>query len=109
MTTKTLTRLEADVKSYLDIDEHQAIELCDELTAYGINTLEEFEDAFYYRTDSWRPNEEFAEHLFTEVDCEELHPAIQGCVDWEVVWNSHYRFDFFSVTVSNNTYYFFNS
>ena len=105
----SLTRLEADVKSYLDITSAQAVALCDDFESYGIATIEEFEDAFYYRTESWRPNEEFAEHLFTEVECQELHPAIEGCIDWQVVWDSYYRFDFWSVCIDETTYYFFNS
>ena len=41
--TLTLTRLEADVKSYLSCTEAQAVALCDELEAYGIKTFEDFE------------------------------------------------------------------
>ena len=105
----SLTRLEADVKSYLNCTAAQAVALCEDFESYGITTFEEFQDAFYYRTDAWRPDEEIAEHLFNEVDGQELHPAIQGCIDWQVVWDSYYRFDFWSVCVDETTYYFFNS
>ena len=110
MTTATLTRLESDVKSYLgNVTDEQVVQICDELVDYGIETLEQFEDAFYYTTDSYRADEEFAQHLFEEIECQELHPAIQGCIDWQVVWDSHYRFDFFTINDGENTYYFFNS
>ena len=105
----SLTRLEADVKSYLNCTAAQAVALCEDFESYGITTFEEFQDAFYYRTDAWRPDEEIAEHLFNEVDGQELHPAIDGCIDWQVVWDSHYRFDFWSVCIDETTYYFFNS
>ena len=109
MTTNTLTRLEADVKSYLSCTEAQAVALCDDFESYGINTFEDFEDAFFYRTDSFRPNAEFAEFLSDEINCDEIPDHIQGCIDWETVWNSYYRYDFWSVCIDETTYYFFNS
>ena len=105
----SLTRLEADVKSYLNITSAQAVALCDEFDAYGITTAEEFEDAFFYRTDSFRPDEEFAQYLSEEINCDEIPNHIQGCIDWQIVWDSHYRFDFWSICIDETTYYFFNS
>lgn len=105
----TLTRLESDVKSYLNCTAAQAVALCDEFDAYGINTFEDFEDAFFYQTDSFRPDAEFAQFLSEEINSDEIPDHIQGCIDWDVVWNSHYRFDFWSVCVDETTYYFFNS
>ena len=108
MTTISLTRLESDVKSYLDITSAQAVALCDDFTAYGIETFEEFEDAFDYRTDAYRPNEEFAEYLYTEVLGNEIDPIIDGCIDWETVWKSAFRYDYWSVCIDETTYYFRN-
>ena len=106
--TPTLTRLEADVQSYLNCTSAQAVALCDDFEAYGINTFEDFEDAFFYQTESWRPDEEFAEFLFTELNENELDPIIEGCIDWQTVWDSAYRFDFWSVCIDETTYYFHN-
>lgn len=107
--TPSLTRLEADVKSYLSCTSAQAVALCDDFESYGINTFEDFEDKFFYQTDSFRPDAEFAEYLSQELNCDEIPDHIQGCIDWDVVWNSHYRFDFWSVCIDETTYYFFNS
>ena len=109
MTTVQLTRLENDVREYLDITPAQAVALCDEFDAYGINTFEEFEDAFYYQTESFRPDAEFAQYLSEEVNCDEVPDYIQGCIDWDVVWKSHFRFDFWSICIDETTYYFFNN
>ena len=109
MTTVSLTRLEKDVAEYLQLTPSQAVALCDELSAYGINTFEEFEDVHFYSTDSYRPDEEFAQFLSEEINCDEIPSHIQGCIDWETVWNSHYRFDFWSHNDGETTHYFFNS
>ena len=111
MTTPTLTRLESDVREYLSCTEAQAVALCDDFESYGINTFEDFEDAFFYQTDTYpgRADAEFAQYLSEEVNCDEIPDHIQGCIDWDVVWNSHYRFDFWSVCIDETTYYFFNS
>lgn len=110
MTTATLTRFESDVQSYFtDLTDAQVVKLCDELDAYGINTFEQFEDALAYTTDSgFRAQEEFAEYIYCELGCNEIDDILEGCIDWQVVWDTAYRFDFFELTDGENVYFFFN-
>ena len=111
MTTQTLTRFENDLRSYLsDLSSKDAVKLADECDAYGINTMDAFEDAFFYQTDTYpgRADAEFAQYLSEEINCDEIPDHIQGCIDWDLVWQTHYRFDFWSVVVNDVTYYFFN-
>ena len=107
-TTPSLTRLESDVREYLSITPAQAVALCDEFPAYGIETFEQFEEYFFYQTDSFRPDEEFAEFIYTEINGHEIDPIIEGCIDWSAVWNSSYRYDFWSICIDETTYYFTN-
>ena len=106
-----LTRFEMDLSDELvpHLDREDLIKLADELSNYGIDTIEQFQDAFYYRTESYRPDEEFAQYLSEEINCDEVPDYIQGCIDWQVVWDSHFCFDFWSVCIDGTTYYFFNS
>ena len=109
-TVPTLTNFERDLSDYLvGKTKAQIVAIADSCSDYGINTIEEFEDQFYYQTDSFRPDAEFAQYLSEEVSCDEIPDHIQGCIDWDVVWNSYYRFDFWSVCIDETTYYFFNS
>ena len=97
-TERGLTSFERDLNDYLvpHVDRKFIVELADELEGNGIDNIEEFEDALFYRTDHYRPDEEFAEHLYTELSGYELDPIIQGCIDWQAVWDTAYRFDFWS-------------
>ena len=111
MTTSTpvLTNFERDLSDYfVDKTRNQIVAIANSCEDYGIDRIEIFEDAFFYQTDSYRPNEEFAEFLFTELNENELDPIIEGCIDWQTVWDSAYRFDFWSVCIDETTYYFHN-
>tara|TARA_B100001094_G_scaffold206197_1_gene200079 strand:+ start:118 stop:528 length:411 start_codon:yes stop_codon:yes gene_type:complete len=75
----------------------------------GIITADNLCDALFYETDAFHAEEEFAEYLFTEFGCRDIPSEIQGCIDWQLVWNTAYRFDFSSVEFSDITYFFHNN
>ena len=68
-----------------------------ELIDYGIESVEQFEDAYagnYYSA------ADFAEHLCD--DCGYLSESnlptfISNHIDWDAVWNSELRFDYFMI------------
>ena len=68
-----------------------------ELVDCGIETVEQFQDAY---AGEYSSSAEFAEQLCD--DCGYLSESnlptwISGCIDWDHVWNSALRFDYFIV------------
>ena len=57
---------------FYDATPEEARAFMDELADYGITTGDEFRDAHFYQTDSYRAEAEFVEYLVTEIDCQEL-------------------------------------
>ena len=91
-----------------DADEYE--EFMALLDEYGITSAEQLEDALWYQSDAYTGSEcEFAEYIETEINCTEIPSHLEGCIDWQIVWDSHYRFDFFSFTYKDTTYFFHNN
>ena len=68
-----------------------------DLVSYGIESVEQFEDAYAGQYDSAA---EFTEQLCD--DCGYLSESnlptwISGCIDWDLVWNSSLSYDYFIV------------
>ena len=68
-----------------------------ELVDCGIETVEQFEEAYF---GNYYSSAEFAEMLCD--DCGYLSESnlptwISGCIDWDLVWNSALRHDYFMV------------
>ena len=101
-----MTRMEADVFSYLDISRENVIKLCDELCDYGITTFEQFEDALFYQTDAIDAISDFVEFIMTDINDVELPTWL--CVDYERTWYANLRHDFIHITVGSTDYFFHN-
>lgn len=86
-------------------DYDRFIGLLDDL---GITTADNLSDALFYQTDKYNAEEEFAEYLYTEISCKDLPNEIQGCIDWQLVWDTAYRFDFSDFKFDDTTYFFHN-
>lgn len=108
MTTATLTRFEMDLSDELVpyLEREDLIKLADELSNYGVETIEQFQDSFYFRADSPDAIDEFVDHIIEEVWCCELPPFI--VVDREATWRSALCFDFFTIDVNGETFFFHN-
>jgi hypothetical protein len=78
----------------------------DELSEYGITTAEQFEDAYFWQSDSFHPEADFVEYLVTEIDCLELPPYL--VIDWQQSWDSNYCHDFISFCFDGEVYFFHN-
>ena len=92
---------------FCDATPEEARAFMDELSDYGITTAEQFEDALYYITDTYRAEAEFVEHLVTEISCQELPPYL--VIDWQESWDRNYRHDFFTLTNKDITFFFHNN
>ena len=92
-------------------DEDDYEKFIDLLDDYGITTAEQLSDALWYQSEGtgfMSPEEEFAEHLETEINCTDIPSHLQGCIDWQRLWDSYYRFDFYSFEYNNVTYFIHN-
>ena len=79
-----------------------------ELNDIGIETPEQFDDSYEYTSESYKPEEELAEYFVTEV-LETSYPSIiEGCIDWQRVWDSGLRYDYNTIEFDGDTYFFRN-
>lgn len=97
----------------MDADEYE--EFMALLDDYGITTAEQLSDAIWYASEGGdlsplsTPEEDFAYHLETEINCTDIPSHIENAIDWQSLWDSHYRFDFFTIEYGDYTYFFHNN
>lgn len=88
-------------------DYEKFIELLD--NDLGITEAHQLEDALWYQCVTYSGEEaEFAEHIETEVNCTEIPSHLEGCIDYQLLWDTYYRFDFSSISYKDYTYFFHN-
>ena len=92
---------------FTKLDAEQCQEFMDELSEHGITTAEQFNDAYYWQSDSYRAEYDFAEYVTTEVSCVDI-PAYVA-VDWQATWDSNLCYDFFTIEFDGETYFFTNN
>lgn len=97
---------------FTKLDAEQCQEFMDELSEYGITTAEQFEDAYYYQTDSWNAEAEFAQHYAEEIACinqfADAGMLSMIVIDWQATWDCNLRHDFFNFVFDGETYFFHN-
>jgi hypothetical protein len=95
---------------FTKLDAEQCQEFMDELSEHGITTAEQFEDAYYYQTDSWNAERDFAQYYAEEIACLDVtNDAGMGSflvIDWQATWDCNLRFDFFTIEFDSETYFF---
>jgi len=95
------------------LDAEQCQEFMDELSDNGITTAEEFENAYYYQTDSWNAESDFAQYYAEEIACLDVtNDAGMGSflvIDWQATWDCNLRYDFFTIEFDGETYFFNNN
>jgi hypothetical protein len=89
-------------------DHEEVTDFMKELDDIGIETPEQFDESFEWDTDGYKPEEEFAEYFVTEVYCTSFPDIIEGCIDWQAVWNSSLRYDYNTINFGGDTYFFRN-
>ena len=106
--------IENKCPEFTNLDAEQCQEFIDELSELGITTAEQFEEAYFWQTDSHKPEAEFAEWLTTEVNAVDLDNIkdadylviVDGVIDWQDTWDKSLCYDFFCVEMNNVTYFF---
>ena len=92
------------------IDENEYDSFIEELANYGINDVEQFEDAFNGEREGYgeRVFSEFSEELVSDCGYTIEPDFISNCIDWELVWYSALRYDYQTIEFKGNTYFFLN-
>jgi hypothetical protein len=99
---------EINDRIYEGFDEEEYEQFIELLDEEGIISADNLSDALFYQTDKYNAEEEFAEYIYTELNCKDIPDEIQGCIDWQLVWDTAYRFDFSSFKFGDYTYFFHN-
>lgn len=89
-------------------DHEEITDFMKELDDIGIETPEQLDDSYEYTTDSYKPEEEFAEYFVIDVMDARIPDIVEGCIDWQVVWNSALRYDYNTIETNNGTFFFRN-
>ena len=95
---------------FTKLDAEKCQEFMDELSDHGITTAEQFEDAYFYQTDSWNAERDFAQYFAEEIACLDVtNDAGMGSflvIDWQATWDCSLRHDFFNIEFDGETYFF---
>jgi hypothetical protein len=98
---------------FTKLDAEQCQEFMDELSEHGINTADEFESAYFYQTDAYNAEREFAQYFAEEIACLDVtNDAGMGSflvIDWQATWDRNLRHDFFTIEFDGETYFFNNN
>ena len=99
-------KIEDMCPEFTKLDAEQCQEFMDELSELGITTAEQFEDAYYYQSDSWNAERDFAEYITTDVQCLDIPSYV--VIDWQATWDNNLRHDFSTIEFDSETYFFHN-
>ena len=91
---------------FTNLGAEECQEFMDQLSEYGITTGEQFDDAYFYTSECFEPEAEFAEYVMTEINCIDIPDYV--VVDWQATWDRNLCYDFFSIEFNGDTYFFHN-
>jgi hypothetical protein len=87
-------------------DHEEVLEFLDELEDIGIETVSDFDDAYYGKYDS---EKEFAEEFCNEVESISPDSPYYFAIDWQRVWDHNLRYDFDTIEFDYDVFIFRNS
>ena len=104
---ETLTRYQEFLADHLGIDRVTRTDLFrNELEGYGVDSIENFEDAYYgCYPDVQTFVEDFVNECYSDV-VNNLPTWLQYAIDYELVWHQSLRHDFFEVEFDGEVYIF---
>ena len=98
---------------FTKLDAEQCQEFMDELSDLGITTAQQFEDAYYYQTDAYNAEADFAQYIAEEVEClafmNDAGPGSWLVIDWQASWDTALSYDFSTIEFDGETYFFNNN
>lgn len=100
--TQTVTATEINILAdyiaeTLNLNESESDYLATELADHGIETMEQFDDAFYGSYNAYNPEADFAEQFYNELGEVSQDSPLYSFIDWQQVWDCQLRYDFFNV------------
>ena len=101
--------IEETCPEFSNLDADQCQEFMDELSEHGITTAEQFHDAYYWQTDSWDAEREFAQYYAEEIVCISQDETSWIVIDWQATWDRNLSYDFFTIEFDGETYFFNNN
>ena len=85
---------------------HRTDSFRNEIEGYGINTVQDFEDAYFgCYPDVQTFVEDFVNDVYADT-IKELPDWLAFAIDYEVIWHQALRHDFFDVVFDGETYIF---
>lgn len=87
-------------------DHEDIISFIDELDDIGIETSDQFDDAFDTIIDSHNAEAEFAEQWV--VNGYSIPDVIEHAIDWQYVWYHQLAYDYNTIVFDDSTYFFRN-
>jgi hypothetical protein len=76
------------IQERLNLDNRELDRIFDEFSDIGIETPEQFDDAYRGTFDSWNGEAEFAEQLCDDCGFIDQDNPLMGYVNWQNVWDS---------------------
>lgn len=105
--------IEETCPEFEKLDAEECQQFMDELSELGITTAQQFQDAYYYQTDSWNAERDFAQFCAEEIACLDVtNDAGMGSflvIDWQATWDCNLRYDFSTIEFDGETYFFNNN
>ena len=81
----------------LDFDDEEAIQFASDLEDHGIETEEQFDDAYQGYVNSYHAEREFAEQFYNDMGMIDSDHPLYSFIDWQEVWDRQLRYDFFEI------------
>jgi hypothetical protein len=86
----------------------ETIEFMEELDDIGIETDEQFKEAYEYTSDEYWAEKEFAEYFVIELMDARIPDIVMAAIDWQDVWDHNLRYDYNAIETVNGTFFFRN-
>ena len=101
--------IESMCPEFSKLDAEQCQEFMDELSEHGINNADDFESAYFYQTDAYNAEADFAQYVTEEINCIDMDTIGYLVIDWQATWDHALRYDFFTIEFDGETYFFSNN
>ena len=90
-------------------DLQQCKDFIAELSDYGIETAEQFEDSFQMYDSGYDVEARFAEQYYTDCGMVDEDNPVYFAIDWDIVWRHSLSYDFMTFEFNGETWFFHNN
>ena len=63
-------------------------------------------DAYYYQTDAYNAEADFAQYVTEEINCVDMDSLAHLVIDWQATWDTALCYDFSTIEFDGETYFF---